>query len=189
MPLARAPLSESNERKGKQPKAVGKSRNTVGTWKKIQRTTNTTVREEWPNLQVGDLIDDRDWEWKRTMIEEIFAPRTCEEIHAIPLSREHTQDTLIWKENWKHEFSVKSAYHVVLRLSKQEVTEHSQAGVDRKLWKKVWKLNVPPKVRTFMWRACADILPTRDNLHRRRVDVDRNCEFFHQQPKTSAHLL
>ena len=81
-------------------------------------------REEWPNLRVGDLIDDRAWKWKRTMIVEIFAPRTCEEILAILLSRECTQDTLIWKENRKHEFSVKSAYHVALRLNKQEVTEH-----------------------------------------------------------------
>ena len=36
------------------------------------------------------------------MIAEIFAPRTCEEIQAILLSRECTQDTLIWKENRKH---------------------------------------------------------------------------------------
>ena len=56
-------------------------------------------REEWPNLRVGNLIVDRDWEWKRTMIAEIFASRACEEINAIPLSRERTQDTLIWKEN------------------------------------------------------------------------------------------
>ena len=59
-------------------------------------------REECPNLWVGDLIDDRAWEWKRTLLAEIFAPRTCEEILASPLSRERTQDTLIWKENRKH---------------------------------------------------------------------------------------
>ena len=29
---------------------------------------------------------------------------------AIPLSRDRMRDTLIWKENRKHEFSVKSAY-------------------------------------------------------------------------------
>ena len=47
----------------------------------------------------------------------------------------------------------------------------------------------PTKGPNFMWRACADILPTRDNLCRRRVDVDRNCEFCRQQPETGAHLL
>ena len=48
-PIARAPLSESNKKeKEKQHKAVGKSKNTVGTWKKIQRTTNTTVKDTLP---------------------------------------------------------------------------------------------------------------------------------------------
>ena len=47
----------------------------------------------------------------------------------------------------------------------------------------------PTKGPNFMWRACADILPTRDNLRRRRVDVDRNCEFCRQRPETGAHLL
>ena len=47
----------------------------------------------------------------------------------------------------------------------------------------------PTKGPNFMWRACADILPTRDNLCRRRVDVDRNCEFCRQRPETGAHLL
>ena len=107
------------------------SRWRVGNGRQIQAESGNWLshkpifsREEWPNLRVGDLIDDRAWKWKRTMIVEIFAPRTCEEILAILLSRECTQDTLIWKENRKHEFSVKSAYHVALRLNKQEVTEH-----------------------------------------------------------------
>ena len=33
-------------------------------------------------------------------------------------------------------------------------------------------MNVPPKVRNFVWRACTDILPTRTNLYRRRVTID-----------------
>lgn len=146
-------------------------------------------REELPNLRVGDLIDDRAWQWKRTMIASVFAPRTFKEILAILLSRKCTRDTLIWKENRKHVFSIKSAYHVALRLNQQEVTKHSQAGEDGKLWRTVWKLNVPPKIQTFMWRACASILPTRDNLHQRRVDVDRNCEFYRQHLETRAQLL
>ena len=39
------------------------------------------------------------WQWDRTKIVEIFAPRTCDEILAIPLSRDRNRDTLIWKEN------------------------------------------------------------------------------------------
>ena len=67
--------------------------------------------------------------------------------------------------------------------------EHSAARLDRATWKKIWALNVPPKVRTFVWRVCFDILPTRDNLHRRRVRVDPRCELCCQQTESAGHLL
>lgn len=40
-----------------------------------------------------------------------------------------------------------------------------------------------------MWQAVSNILPTQDNLYRRRVAVDSSCEFCRQHPKTEAHLL
>ena len=71
---------------------------------------------------------------------------------------------LIWKENGKHEFTVKSAYQVALRLRQKVDAEHSRAQEDGRRWKMIWKMNVPPKIKTFIWRACSNILPTRDNL-------------------------
>ena len=49
--------------------------------------------------------------------------------------------------------------------------KHSRAQVDRKWWKMIWAMNVPPKVKSFMWRACSNILPTRENLRRWTRDV------------------
>ncbi|KAK9989399.1 hypothetical protein SO802_029638 [Lithocarpus litseifolius] len=57
------------------------------------------------------------------------------------------------------------------------------------VWNKIWSLNVPPKVRTFLWRACSNCLPTRDNLHRRRVDVEPHCEICHHRAETVSHIL
>ena len=48
---------------------------------------------------------------------------------------------------------------------------------------------MPPKVRNFIWRACANILPTRESLHQRRVNVDAWCELCCQQPESAGHLL
>lgn len=53
---------------------------------------------------------------------------------------------------------------------------------------KIWAPNVPQKVRTFIWRACSNCLPTRDNLHCRKVKVPR-CELCCQQAETVSHLL
>ena len=40
------------------------------------------------------------------------------------------------------------------------------------MWKMIWDLNVPPKIRNFMWRAVSNIMPMQDNLYRRRVAVE-----------------
>ena len=91
------------------------------------------------------------------------------EIMAIPLPRTATRDTLVWKENQYKTFTVKSAYQVALRMKEQAQVEHSTAASDRRIWNKIWVLNVLPKVRTFLWRACSNILPTRGNLHKRKL--------------------
>ena len=46
----------------------------------------------------------------------------------------------------------------------------------RKFWNYIWKLNVPHKIRHFTWRACKNILPTKDNLVRRKVLADGCCD-------------
>ena len=142
-----------------------------------------------PSLRVAELIDKHSWQWDRNKVAGMFATKTCDEIMAIPLSRDRQRDTLIWKENRKHEFSVKSAYRVALRLKQGVEAEHSRAGEEGKPWKMIWDLKVPPKIRNFMWRAVSNILPTRDNLYWRRVAMESTCEFHRQHPETEAHVL
>ena len=97
------------------------------------------------------------------------------EITAIPLARVAGKDKLSWKENKGKVFNVKSAYQVALRLKQQDCVEHSTAARDRPIWNKIWSLKVPPKVKNFLWCACCNIVPTRDNLHRRKLHVEPGC--------------
>ena len=95
-----------------------------------------------------------------TLFEEV----THQEILAILVTRVEEEDKVIWKVNKSHDFSVKSAYQVVLRLAQQQSGESSNNRSNEKIWKHIWTLNVPPKVQNFLWRACSNILPTRENL-------------------------
>ena len=61
--------------------------------------------------------------------------------------------------------------------------------MDGKVWKTIWALKVPSKVRNFIWRACSNIFPTKDNLQHRRVKVDSRCDICCQQPEKYSHLL
>ena len=59
----------------------------------------------------------------------------------------------------------------------------------RRFWKQLWKINTPHKVRHFAWRACKDILPTKENLVRRKVLVVGSCEMCQSSLEMSGHLF
>ena len=69
------------------------------------------------------------------------------------------------------------------------MVEHSLAGEDKKLWNKIWKLDVPLKVQNFVWRACSDILPAQANLFRRKVPIDPLCTVCGQVDEMVTHAL
>lgn len=94
---------------------------------------------------------------------------------------------MIWKENGSQIFTVKIAYRVALWLNNQSWAEHSLARDHRPMWNKIWSLNMPLKVRMFIWRACSNCVPTRDNLHRRRIDPQ--CQICHHRAETVSHIL
>ena len=74
-------------------------------------------------------------------------------------------------------------------MKEQSRVEHTRMVADRGIWRRLWSLNVPSKIRMFVWRACSNILPTRDNLHFQKTKIDPQCEFCCQQLESIAHLL
>ena len=141
------------------------------------------------SLQVSDLITPDTHQWNRATIQETFNDSTRTEILRIKLGNMQTRYRLCQTENRAHKFIVKSACHVALQLQQPDAAEHSRVGRDRMVWKKLWKLNIPPKVRMFTWRACSDILPTKVNLARKKIQVDPKCTTCTQQDETICHVL
>jgi hypothetical protein len=44
-------------------------------------------------------------------------------------------------------------------------------------------------VKTFLWQACNDILPTRANLHKKGIVSDSLCPICGRDGETVAHIL
>ena len=77
---------------------------------------------------------------------------------------------------------MRSAYGVAFKMLKtanstKESGACSYKGKSEGLWKLVWKLNCPNKIKHFLWRACKNILPTNFCLASRRVASDSSCNF------------
>lgn len=88
-------------------------------------------------------------------------------------------------------YSVKSGYHIARLISKEDnwMVEGLEPMVGGQVWGKLWKLHVPNKIKVFGWRACQDILPTRQNLVKRRVIENGICSICKQASEYVVHGL
>ena len=57
------------------------------------------------------------------------------------------------------------------------------------LWKKLWHLSIPPKVRIFAWRICLNALPTLVNLQSKGVVNCDICPACGKEPETISHVF
>ena len=109
----------------------------------------------------------------------------------IPFSRRVVQDVLVWSFAKKGRYTVQSGYFVAKQLRKDELSdgESSEQRIVGSLWSRLWKASIPNKIKIFSWRACLDILPTQDNLIRRRVLESAWCCFCQQETESVLHVL
>jgi hypothetical protein len=142
-----------------------------------------------PNATVGDLIDsDTKW-WDISLLERMFTEEEIKAIQTVPLSRTNQPDMLIWRGTSTGEFTVKSAYHLQKNMTEVAGATCSNQGSKAHIWKFLWNLKVPNAEKNFLWRACHEILPTRDNLCRRKIITDSSCPLCGRESETAFHIL
>ena len=144
-------------------------------------------------VKVAQLIDGDTEMWKVDLTKKNFLPHEADIILGVPLSPKMLEDSLIWAWSKNGNFTVRSAYGVALKMLKttnsaKESGACSDKGKSAGLWKLVWKLNRPNKIKHFRWRACKNILPTNFCLASRRVASDSSCGFYGVY-ESSGHAL
>ena len=139
---------------------------------------------------VSALIDHETKRWKAKLIRVVFLPFEADAILNIPLSFNLLEDKLIWIGNRKGDFTMKSAYYIALGLVETDESGECSTGDPRTpLWKKMWHLKIPAKIRIFAWRTCMNGLPTKLNLCKRGVNISPLCPICDQEVESIAHVL
>jgi hypothetical protein len=69
------------------------------------------------------------------------------------------------------------------------IQDHQTPPYLVRLGNTLWSIQVPPKVRHFLWRASHESLPTRQNLHRRHVIEDPICPSCYSDMETTLHVI
>ena len=110
-------------------------------------------------------------------------------ICSIPICLWRLCDTLAWVDTKNGMFIVKSAYHLAAVGGEATNGSTSDTTVAVLQWKNIWNIRGPPVVKTFLWQACNEILPTGNNLHRKGIISDSLCPICGVANETVGHIL
>ena len=141
-----------------------------------------------PDMRVADLIDKEGGCWKEDVIRQTFLPVDADVILRLPLCTSWPADKLIWHFTSNGAFSVKSAYHLVRATLNLDLPS-SSGGPRRSLWRSIWGLEVPPRIRLFGWRVGVGALPTKRNIARRVRGFDMKCAWCGHHEESDVHAL
>ncbi|KAM1406093.1 hypothetical protein ACFXTH_000797 [Malus domestica] len=132
-------------------------------------------------IKVRDLIDPVSKSWKEEVISAGFNRDEARKILIIPLSKYGCHDRLVWHYTVNGDYSVKTGYGVAINLMENGALGRKGQGAPSEhrknnlIWKKIWTLQVPNKIKIFIWKCCNKALAVRHNLQRRKKRVENIC--------------
>ena len=121
---------------------------------------------------VSQLIRDGSREWNKEILERFFHRNDIDEILKIKLPWWHYEKTGC--------FSVRSAYRLGMDWKEIGTTTSSSSNTngERMVWKKLWALQLHPKVKVFAWKLAHNGLATQSNKVPRRMTEQSTCLIY-----------
>ncbi|KAK6125261.1 hypothetical protein DH2020_041005 [Rehmannia glutinosa] len=149
----------------------------------IRHSTETTT--SW----VRDLIIPELGVWDENLLNLLFNPVDVRAIRSIPLCTNRRKDKLVWHHSKDGKYTVKSGYKVAKVLKDDETRSPASSGNNSNLWCWLWALSIPNKVKIFLWRCFHGILPTKEALMRKGVQIDGLCTRCGLGLETNEHVV
>ncbi|KAM1736077.1 hypothetical protein ACFX12_014475 [Malus domestica] len=144
---------------------------------------------------VSDLIDSDTLAWRSDLIVNGFHRDDVSTILSIPLSHVGSNDRLVWHYATNGIYSVKTGYSMALKLMDDGALGRKGRGNPSEsnklslVWNNIWRMQVPHKIRIFIWRCCNNALAVRRNIKRRHMRVDNVCGVCNAVNETENHLF
>ncbi|KAK9006621.1 hypothetical protein V6N11_018956 [Hibiscus sabdariffa] len=130
--------------------------------------------------KISDLIDDQG-QWDVMKLLGMFNPTVIPHILCIrPPDESDMPDKPIWSLNAKNIFDIKSAY-----ASLNSGAWEPESGC----WKAIWSLQVPQRLRIFLWLSHKAKLMTNVERCRRSLSQQALCPCCHEFPETLLHVF
>jgi ribonuclease HI len=177
----------------------------VGDGKKIKVSTDRWIPDFSPGsfrllaplpngATVDFLLSEDSCSWDASVVRSIFEEDVANQVLQIPISRRGGEDFISWPHTRFGDYTVASGYSLArsekfyLDRSKQGGGAHSSTQADGSLWKKLWAIKVPGKMKINLWRFAHNCLPSGDQLCRRHIPASAHCIYCNRL-ETIEHVL
>ena len=117
------------------------------------------------------------------------------DILQIPINRFRGPDFARWPFTKFGEYSARSAYNMVrttrflLARSGNGLGQSSTWSAEEKLWKALWRVKAPNKMKIVLWRLAHDCLPSGEQLLHRQIPTRTDCCFYGRSESVEHALL
>lgn len=147
------------------------------------------IRDDTRLLGVDALFQHNEKQWDITKLRALFNPNVVANILKVQLCSEVDEDKRLWSYERNGMFSVKSCYQFVFDQFGSQSAEASNVQALNVLWKHLWKMKVPNKIKIFAWRACKNGVPTRENLVQKHVLTEATCRLYFSDWEDITHAI
>ncbi|KAM2524302.1 hypothetical protein PS1_031040 [Malus domestica] len=143
------------------------------------------------NLRVNSLICNESGDWEVDFLKPFVVDDEIKAILEIPLGDPTLKDRLVWPYEKKGAYSVKSGYHWAFSRTHihRNLNPHRSDMIPTQLWKCMWSLKVPLKIRVFMWKSLQAAVATMANLFFRRSSFSPMCLICNSAEESTEHLF
>jgi hypothetical protein len=133
--------------------------------------------------KVRYLMNDEGTAWENDTVRVFFHAELAETILQVPISKRGGEDFASWQFDKRGIYTVKSAYNLAKTAAFFNTREKAEKGScanrdeEAQLWKALWKIQAPGKMKVVLWRMIHDCLPTGHQLLHRHITADGRCVF------------
>ncbi|CAL1353594.1 unnamed protein product [Linum trigynum] len=146
----------------------------------LQELATGTIPEEDRDAKVADFVDE-EGRWKVEKFTNILPPEIQHQITAVAVDHMAAEDdTIFWQNTSDGKFSTKSAFCML---------QHAPNHQDQRLWKNIWQLPVPERVRCFIWLVAHERISCNAQRMARHITQDPFCFRCATQIETALHIF
>ena len=140
---------------------------------------------------VADLINQNKRTWNHTLIRKLYQPHISKEIMQLHIPRTFgLEDKLLWRHSNSGEYKVNKAYSMIHQKHYSSMGQEERRHVlPHTVCMLLWKVKLPYKILTFIWKILHGSLLVFETLNKRGIRTNNLCLMCNEEKESIDHLF